>query len=280
MNIDWQLDVWKKFVAVINAYRWYNWWKVRRYHIVPAFRGFGWTGTNWAEIGHSSLRQNKRVWLVTAAIEDVASAIIEHNQYISFVNNQGKTVGRGLTVLSKKLDERNKMRAYTNSAVDALLTGDVTQEINIDLEEDAMFIPCKSAKHRVPKVFVTKNPTEKYRQPGEKRQRVPKVQKARKKTTRKESNMDEDVAKVPKRRKEITHEEYNMDEDDHLSDDMAAILNEDVSGDKPVTSDEIDEGDEEDVHTRRVAETIESNPVEMGKKRLSKRKTRGKTQTV
>ena len=244
--------------------RWYNWWKARRYHIVPAFRGFGWTGTNWAEIGHSSLRRNKRVWLVTAAIEDVASAIIEHNQYISFVNNQGKTVGRGPTVLSKKLDERNKMRAYTNSAVDALLTGDVTQEINIDLEEDAMFIPRKSAKHRVPKVFATKNPTEKDCRSWKKRQRVPKVQKARKKTTHKESNMDEDVVQVPKRRKEITHEEYNMDEDD-------------VSGDKPVTADEIDEGDEEDVRTRRVAETIESNPVEMGKKRLPKRKTRGKT---
>ena len=120
------------------------------------------------------------MWLVTAAIEDVASAIIEHNQYISFVNNQGKTVGRGPTVLSKKLDERNKMRAYTNSAVDALLTGDVMQEINIDLEEDAMFIPRKSAKHRVLKVFATNNPTEKDRRAGKKRQCVPKVQKAHK----------------------------------------------------------------------------------------------------
>ena len=24
--------------------RWWNWWKVRRYHLVPALRGFGWTG--------------------------------------------------------------------------------------------------------------------------------------------------------------------------------------------------------------------------------------------
>ena len=107
--------------------RWYNWWKVRRYQLVPAFRGFGWTGTNWAEIGHSTLWHNKRVWLVTADLEDVASAIIEHNQYIAFVNNEGKTVGKGPTLLSKKLDEHNQMRAYTNSAVDAILTGDVTK---------------------------------------------------------------------------------------------------------------------------------------------------------
>ena len=41
--------------------RWYNWWKVHGYHLVPAFQGFGWTGTNWAEIGHSTLWRNKRV---------------------------------------------------------------------------------------------------------------------------------------------------------------------------------------------------------------------------
>ena len=46
---------------------------------------------------------------------------------------------------------------------------------------------------------------------------------------------------------------------------MAAILNEEndgVSPNKEVTSDETDEGDDqEDVRTRRVAETLESNPV-------------------
>ena len=77
------------------------------------------------------------------------------------MNNEGKTMGKGPTLLSKKLVEHNQMRAFTNSAVDAILTGDVTQEIDIDLEEDAMFIPRKSAKHRVPKKFSTKNPTQK-----------------------------------------------------------------------------------------------------------------------
>ena len=77
----------KKFVAVINAYDGTIGGKLAGIILFQLF-GICWTGTNWAEIGHSSLRRNKRVWLVTAAIEDVASAIIEHNQYISFVNNQ------------------------------------------------------------------------------------------------------------------------------------------------------------------------------------------------
>ena len=215
--------------------RWYNWWKVCRYHLVPAFRGFGWTGTNWAEIGHSTLRHNKHVWLVTAALEDVASAIIEHNQYISFVNNEGKTVGKGPTLLSKKLDECNQMRAFTNSAVDAILTGDVTQEINIDLEEDAMFIPRKSAKHRVQKKFSTKNQTQKDCTAG------------KKKGAASTSKMP------PKKPKKTTSPQYDMLEDDHLSDHMQTLFNEenesftpDASHTADESADEGDEGDDEE----------------------------------
>ena len=215
--------------------RWYNWWKVCRYHLVPAFRGFGWTGTNWAEIGHSTLRHNKHVWLVTAALEDVASAIIEHNQYISFVNKGGKTVGKGPTLLSKKLDECNQMRAFTNSAVDAILTGDVTQEINIDLEEDAMFIPRKSAKHLVQKKFSTKNQTQKDCTAG------------KKKGAASTSKMP------PKKPKKTTSPQYDMLEDDHLSDHMQTLFNEenesftpDASHTADESADEGDEGDDEE----------------------------------
>ena len=42
-----------------NCIRWYNWWKVRRYHLVPALRGFGWTGSNWAEIRHSTMKKEQ-----------------------------------------------------------------------------------------------------------------------------------------------------------------------------------------------------------------------------
>ena len=142
-----------------------------------------------------------------SSLEDVASAIIEHNQYISFVNNEGKTVGKGPTLLSKKLDEHNQMRAFTNSAVDAILTGDVTQEINIDLEEDAMFIPHNSAKYRVPKKFSTKNPTQKDRTAGKKKGAAL-------------------TSKIPpKKPKKTTSPQYDMLEDDHLSDHMQSCIN-------------------------------------------------------
>ena len=127
------------------------------------------------------------------------------------------------------------MRAYTNSAVDAVLTGDVTKEINIDLEEDAMFIPHKSAKHWVPKKFYTKNPTQKDRTAG------------KKKGSASSSKM------APKKHKKTTSSQYHMLEDDHLSNDMQTLFNEDNESFTPDAShsaddsgDEGDEGDDEE----------------------------------
>ena len=86
---------------------------------------------------------------------------MEENEYIAFIENRGKVVGKGPTALKKKMNERKAMRAYTESAADALLHGDITQEIaNYDAEA-ANFLPKRSAKHRVPKKFNTKNPVEK-----------------------------------------------------------------------------------------------------------------------
>ena len=84
-----------------NCVRWYNWWKVRRYHLVPALRGFGWTGSNWAEIGHSTMKRSHKVWLSVAAFEDIADFIIQENNYRAFIANTGKTVGKGPTQFTK-----------------------------------------------------------------------------------------------------------------------------------------------------------------------------------
>ena len=39
-------------------------------------RGFGWTGSNWAEIGHSMMKRHTKVWLSVAAVEDIADFIV------------------------------------------------------------------------------------------------------------------------------------------------------------------------------------------------------------
>ena len=128
---------------------WYNWWKAGRYHLVPALRGFGWTGSNWAEIGHSMMKRHTKVWLSVAAVEDIADFIIQENNYLSFVVNTGKTIGKGPTSYTKKMKERREQRRYIESACDALLTTDMQGEVDKHTHPDSQFVPSCAAKHRV-----------------------------------------------------------------------------------------------------------------------------------
>ena len=98
-----------------NCICWYIWWKVHRYHLVPALRGFSWTGSNWAEIGHSTMKRNHKVWLSVAAFEDITDFIIQENNYISFMSNTGKMVGKGPTQFAKRMKECRAQRKYVES---------------------------------------------------------------------------------------------------------------------------------------------------------------------
>ena len=133
--------------------KWYNWWKARCFHLVPALRGFGWTGTNWAEIGHSMMKKNRKVWLSVAAAEDIADMIVQENIYLSFIKNEGKTIGKGPTAYTKKMNERKAERCYVDSVVESLRMTDMMDEVEKHKDQDAMFVPSCKAKHRIPKIF-------------------------------------------------------------------------------------------------------------------------------
>ena len=96
-SINFILMDWSTSAGKNKQLHWYNWWKVRRYHLVPALHGFGWMGSNWAEIGHSMMKRHTKVWLSVAAVEDIADFIVQENNYLSFVSNTGKTIGKGPT---------------------------------------------------------------------------------------------------------------------------------------------------------------------------------------
>ena len=134
--------------------------------VTPVLHGFGWTGSNWAEIGHSMMKRHTKVWLSVAAVEDIADFIIQENNYLSFVSNTGKTIGKGPTSYAKKMKECREQRRYIESACDALLTMDMQGEVNKHTDPDSQFVPSRAAKHRVPKKFSTKNPMQKYKNRG------------------------------------------------------------------------------------------------------------------
>ena len=98
------------------------------------------------------------MWLSVAAFEDIADFIIQENNYISFMSNTGKMVGKGPTQFAKRMKERRAQRKYVESACDAILTTDLWGEVEKHTDPDALFVPSNAAKHRVPKKFSTKNP--------------------------------------------------------------------------------------------------------------------------
>ena len=124
--------------------------------MVPALRGFGWTGSNWAEIGHLMMKRHTKVWLSVAAVEDIADFIVQENNYLSFVSNTGKTIGKGPTSYAKKMKERREQRRYIESACDALLTTDMQGEVDKHTHPDSQFVPSHTTKHRVPKKILKK----------------------------------------------------------------------------------------------------------------------------
>ena len=145
--------------------KWYNWWKVQCFHLVPALKGFRWTGTNWAEICHSMMNKNRSVWLSVAAAEDIANMIIQENIYLSFIKNEGKTIGKGPTAYTKKMNERKAERCYVDSVVESLRMTDMMDEVEKHRDLDAMFVPSHKAKHCIPKIFSTKNLLERDKMP-------------------------------------------------------------------------------------------------------------------
>ena len=118
--------------------------------MVPALHGFGWTGSNWAEIGHSMMKRHTKVWLSVAAVEDIADFIVQENNYLSFVLSTGKTIGKGPTSYAKKMKECREQRRYIESACDTLLTTDM-QGVDKHTHPDSQFVPSCAAKHRVQK---------------------------------------------------------------------------------------------------------------------------------
>ena len=75
-----------------NLVDWFTWWDKRRFHIIPAFRGFNLSGTNLAESGQSGMKPltRKKMKLVNAAYKAVVQIMRQDEQYRAYVGNISK----------------------------------------------------------------------------------------------------------------------------------------------------------------------------------------------
>ena len=142
---------------------WWNWWDCRKYHIVPAYRGFNLSGVNLAESGHSTMRVQYKMSLAVAAWKDMCHQIIQDRDYIAFVENTHKVTGKGLNLMQRIERKKKTDKNFVTSALEALQTGDLEAEAIIHLDEDMGFIPSNSTRHRVPLIYPLSNQMQKCR---------------------------------------------------------------------------------------------------------------------
>ena len=76
-----------------NVSNWWNWWHARRYHIVPAYRGFNLPQLNLAEGGNSMIKTRKPISLAVAAWRDMVMMIMQNHDYEAFINQSAKVTG-------------------------------------------------------------------------------------------------------------------------------------------------------------------------------------------
>ena len=111
------------------------------------------------------MKKNRKVWLSVAAAQDIADMIVQENIYLSFIKNEGKTIGKGPTAFTKKMNERKAERRYVDSVVESLRTTNMMDEVEKHKDPDAVFVPSRKEKHRIPKIFSTKNPLQRENMP-------------------------------------------------------------------------------------------------------------------
>ena len=184
----------------------YNWWDERKYHIVPAFRGFNLSGLNLAESGQSGLKPktHKKMNLIDAAYKDCASMMRQDEMYKAYIGNISKEIGKGLNI--RQILERDR-KAQENRAkeyAESLLTGDLQLDTDDEEGNTRPFLPTHAARHRPPKTFSRKNPTER------------KQRKKKKSEDRTDYNFDTDASSI--------HDDENETVPEFVDDDFVASV--------------------------------------------------------
>ena len=102
----------------------------------------------------------RRIGLMDAIFEDILNAMNEEAEWLAFVQNKEKSIGKGPTVLVKQLKERKELCAYAQLIIDAFQQQRLDADIAKHSHPDRHFLASTAAKHRVPKNFSKGNPTQ------------------------------------------------------------------------------------------------------------------------
>lgn len=147
---------------------WWAWWSARKYHIIPAFRGFNLPGVSYAESGNATIKSRYIMSLAVATWRDVLLIMVQDNEYYAFVNNTAKVTGKGMNARQRQARSLQIETSFVKEGVNVLRNGDINIEaaLAMDLEDPSSFVPQENARHRAPAPHESKS-----RNPAQKRKR-------------------------------------------------------------------------------------------------------------
>ena len=128
-----------------NIGNWWDWWHTRRFHIVPAYRGFNLPGINLAEIGHSTMRVPVLMSLAVAAWHDMCTMMLQDTEYDAFINNKAKVSGKGLNLKQRRQKEWLQDAKFVDAALEVMNSGNIEAKAMIDIDPDRYFEPSQQA---------------------------------------------------------------------------------------------------------------------------------------
>ena len=101
-----------------------------------------------AEIGHSTLKRKRPLFLVDAAWEDVCSMIIQEEEFTKFLEGRGKSMERGPSTASQAARDKRAQCKRAKEYVQSFKENNFTTGDGEDV-----FISAKKAKHKAPNTF-------------------------------------------------------------------------------------------------------------------------------
>ena len=147
-NVSNALD---KICECHNITNWLEWWKERKYHIVPAYREFCLSGLNLAETRQSAIKRDRPMWLSVATWRDICYYIVQDRAYKGFLSNQTRLSAFQPTQLARenkrKRVDNNFIKAY--KAVYEDPDADFEAELQLEDAEEKYFLPNKWSRQRV-----------------------------------------------------------------------------------------------------------------------------------
>lgn len=125
-----------------------EWWDVRKYHVFPPFRRYGYTKSNLAEVGNAMMKRRNQLYLLEAAKDDTKAMVVQVEDYLSFLNQETSSSGKAPNQVSKAADARREQMKMAKAFAEEFRNPEAVAAERAEDESTSAFRPVSSCKHR------------------------------------------------------------------------------------------------------------------------------------